>query len=659
MSSDDPAPGKSPSDALKKDQSDQKRASVGRGHDIIADYLRALPDSPGVYRMLGADGLVLYVGKAKNLKKRVSNYTKPERLTPRIRRMVRETQAMEFVTTHTEAEALLLEANLIKKLAPRYNILLRDDKSFPQILVTGDHDFPQVLKHRGAKKREGQYFGPFASAWAVNQTLTTLQRAFLLRTCSDAVFNGRTRPCLLFQIKRCSAPCVDRISKQDYGALVEEARDFLSGGSKRIQEGLGKKMQAASDALDFEEAASFRDRIRALTAVQARQDINVPGIEEADVMAASQNGGQTCIQVFFFRAGRNFGNRAYYPSHAKDDEAGVVLEAFIGQFYQNRPPPKQVIITPAVPNQALVAEALSVHGQRRVEILAPKRGDKLKLVQHAKANAAEALKRKLSESATQRKLLESLAEALGLEMAPERIEVYDNSHVQGSDAVGAMIVAGPEGFIRKAYRKFTIKGASTRPDKRGQQPKDGLVDGFSPGDDFAMMAEVLTRRFSRALKEDPDRSGGQWPDLVIIDGGLGQLNVAKRVFEDLGIDDVALAAVAKGRDRHAGREKIFVPGRPVPLKIDYHSPVIYFIQRLRDESHRYVIGTHRAKRSKSLQKSLLDDVPGVGAKRKKALLMHFGSARAVSEAGAKDLEAAEGINKATAKRIYDWFHGGS
>jgi len=627
-----------------------------RGHEVIADYIPALPGAPGVYRMLAADGGALYVGKAKNLKKRVAGYAKPDRLTPRIRRMVRETRSMEFVTTHTEAEALLLEANLIKKLAPRYNILLRDDKSFPLILVTGDHDFPRVLKHRGARKRHGEYFGPFASAWAVDRTLATLQRAFLLRTCADSVFASRTRPCLLYQIKRCAAPCVGRISKENYAALVAEARTFLKGDSARVQRSLAEKMGTASDAMDYEAAAVYRDRIRALTAIQARQDINVSGVGDADVLAARQSGGETCVQVFFFRAGRNFGNRAYFPIHAGDEAAAVVLEAFIGQFYQNRPPPRQVLIAPGIPNPDLVSEALSAHAGHRVEVLNPKRGDKRKLIDHAETNAGEALKRRFLESATQRRLLKGLAVALGLDAPPERIEVYDNSHVQGSDAVGAMIVAGPGGFVKKAYRKFTIKGAGSKKDAAPGLRADP-ADGFAPGDDYAMMREVLTRRFSRAMKEDPDRARGRWPDLVLIDGGLGQLNVAVKVFQDLGIDNVALAAVAKGRDRRAGRERIFVPGRATPLKLDFKSPALYFIQRLRDESHRFVIGAHRAKRSKGLRKSFLDDIPGVGAKRKKALLSHFGSARAVAVAGARDLEDVEGVNKATAARIYDWFHG--
>lgn len=613
-----------------------RRAEAGVA--AIEAALRALPQSPGVYRMLNDKGDVLYVGKAKDLKKRVSNYVKIDRQSVRVRRMIADTRSMEVVTTHTEAEALLLEANLIKRLKPRYNILLRDDKSFPSILLTADHDFPQVLKHRGARDRKGEYFGPFASAWAVNETLTVLQRAFLLRSCSDAVFANRTRPCLLYQIKRCSAPCVGRIDKTVYADLVAEARAFLKGGSRRIQQRLVAEMQAASERRDFEEAAQYRDRIRAMTRIQAHQDITLGGVGDADVIAAHQAGGQTCIQVFFFRGDTNYGNRAYYPSHARDDDVAAVLEAFLGQFYAARPPPPLILLSHKPPNQALVAEALSVHAGRRVRLEQPTRGPKRNLIKHALANAKEALGRRLAESATQRRLLEGLAEALGLDGTPERIEVYDNSHVSGRNAGGGMIVAGPEGFVKNAYRKFTIKD----PD-------------IAPGDDYAMMREVLTRRFARAQKEDPDRTRGQWPDLVVVDGGEGQLGVAVEVFQDLGIDDVQLLAVAKGPDRDAGREKLFRPGRP-PIRLDARDPVLYFLQRLRDEAHRFAIGAHRAKRSRQVQRSLLDDIPGIGARRKKALLHHFGAAGAVAEAGRTDLEAVEGISKAIAGKIYDWFH---
>ena len=590
--------------------------------------------------MINADGDVLYVGKAKNLKKRVTSYTKVDRLGVRIRRMVAQTAAMEFVTTHTEAEALLLEANLIKRLKPRYNILLRDDKSFPSILVTTDHPYPQVLKHRGAQTRKGDYFGPFASAWAVNQTLTVLQRAFLLRSCSDSVFAARTRPCLLHQIKRCSAPCVGRIGEADYAELVAESHAFLRGDSQRIQRLLAQRMEEASQALAFEEAAEYRDRIRALTTVQSHQDINLGGVGEADVIAAHQDGGQTCVQVFFFRAGSNYGNRAYFPNHAQGEEVAIVLEAFIGQFYADRKPPPLLLLSHRLPNHGLIAEALSVHGGRRVRVTAPQRGGKLKLIAHALDNAREALARRLSENASQRRLIEGLTQALDREDPPERIEVCDNSHVSGTSAVGAMIVAGPEGLVKNAYRKYTIRGGEA---------------GAAAGDDYAMMREVLTRRFSRALKEDPERARGQWPGLVLIDGGAGQLGVALQVFEALGVNDVAVAAIAKGPQRNAGRERIFVPGRE-PLVLDARDPVLHFLQRLRDEAHRFAIGTHRAKRSGRITHSTLDEIAGIGARRKKALLHHFGSLRAVAQAGRADLEAVEGISRSTANKIYEWFH---
>ncbi|MGF1640092.1 MAG: excinuclease ABC subunit UvrC [Rhodospirillales bacterium] len=608
------------------------------GHRVIERHLATLPAAPGVYRMVGADGDALYVGKAKNLRKRVASYANVDRLGIRIRRMVAQTVDLEVVTTHTEAEALLLEANLIKRLKPRYNILLRDDKSFPSILVTADHPYPQVLKHRGAQTRKGDYFGPFASAWAVNQTLTVLQRAFLLRSCSDAVFSARTRPCLLYQIKRCSAPCVGRIGEADYRELVAQAFAFLRGDSTRIQHLFARRMEAASQALEFEEAAGYRDRIRALTAVQSHQDINFAGIGEADVLAAHQDGGETCVEVFFFRAGRNYGNRAYFPNHARGEDAEVVLEAFVGQFYADRKPPPTIFLSHRLPHQALVAEALSVHAGRRIVVTAPQRGAKHKLVAHALDNAREALARRLAENASQRRLIDDLARALDLDEPPERIEVYDNSHVSGREAVGAMVVAGPEGPIRSAYRKFTIRG-----------------DGGAAGDDYAMMREVLPRRFARALKEDPERVRGRWPGLVLIDGGAGQLGVAIEVFEALGVTDVAVAAIAKGPDRNAGRERIFLPGRE-PLILDVRDPVLHFLQRLRDEAHRFAIGTHRAKRSRRLARSSLDEIAGIGARRKKALLHHFGSLRAVAQAGRADLEVVDGISRSMANKIYEWFH---
>ncbi|WP_240492946.1 excinuclease ABC subunit UvrC [Candidatus Terasakiella magnetica] len=604
--------------------------------EVIKGYLKTLASGPGVYRMFNEKGDVLYVGKAKSLKKRVANYTTPQRLTIRIQRMVSETHAMEFITTHTEAEALLLESNLIKKLKPRYNILLRDDKSFPMILVTGDHDFPQVLKHRGAKNRKGTYFGPFASAWAVNETLNTLQRAFLLRPCSDSVFGARTRPCLQYQIKRCSAPCVDRISQKAYGKLVGEAERFLRGDSKALQEELAEHMARASENLEFEEAAIYRDRISAMSRIQQRQDINIPGLEEADVVAGYQDGGQTCIQVFFFRAGANFGNRAYYPSHGSKDELPEIIEAFMGQFYADKHPPKQILVSHDLPGQTILEEALCVRAERKVTIQSPKRGDKTKLISHAMNNAREALGRRMAQSASQRKLLLEVQRVMQMDAMPERIEVYDNSHTQGTNSVGAMIAAGPDGFIKNAYRKFNIKEAQG-------------------DDDYAMMREVLTRRFSRAIKEDPDKEKGQWPDLVIIDGGKGQLNIAVSVFEELGIDDVTLAGISKGPDRNAGYDKIIIPGLE-PFQLGHTEPVNHFIQRLRDEAHRFAIGTHRAKRGKSVKQSILDDIDGIGAKRKKALLHHFGSAKAVAQAGLSDLEQVDGISKSIAKTLYDHFH---
>jgi excinuclease ABC subunit C len=622
------------------------------GAALIQARLPTLPTSPGVYRMLGAKGEFLYVGKARNLKKRVQNYVHVTRLGPRLRRMVQDTAALEIVTTHTEAEALLLEANLIKRHKPRYNIVLRDDKSLPGIMVTGDHAFPQVLKHRGSQSRPGDYFGPFASAWSVNRTLVALQRAFLLRSCSDAVFSARTRPCLLHQIKRCSAPCVGRIAEHDYANLVDEARAFLRGESQRIQQDLARKMEAAAEALDFEEAARYRDRIRALTAVQSHQDINLEGMGEADVVAAYQAGGQSCIEVFFFRAGCNYGNRAYFPSHAEGASAGAVISAFLGQFYADRKPPPCILLSHALPDQAVIAEALSVHAGRRVQLVTPQRGAKVNLIEHALNNAREELGRRIAESASQRRLLEALAGALQLDAPPGRIEVFDNSHVAGSEAVGAMIVAGLEGFIKNAYGKFTIKRRDA-----------------APGDDYAMMREVLSRRFSRGRAEpaaegaegeppgESERAAEQWPDLVLIDGGPGQLAVALEVFADLGVHGVCLAGIAKGPDRNAGRERIYRPGQPA-LVLEPRSPVLYFLQRLRDEAHRFAIGTHRARRSSKLSQSVLDDIPGIGAARKKALLHHFGSARAVSRAGCGDIEAVPGISRAMANKIYDWFHAG-
>jgi excinuclease ABC subunit C len=601
--------------------------------------LTRLPASPGVYRMIDANGDVLYVGKARSLKRRVATYTSPGRLGPRLHRMVADTAAMEFVVTHTEAEALLLEANLIKRLRPRYNILLRDDKSFACILVTADHPYPRVLKHRGAQGRAGDYFGPFASTWAVNRSLTALQRVFLLRSCSDAVFAARSRPCLLYQIKRCSAPCVGRIGVEDYAALVDQARAFLKGDSRQIQHELAQRMERASMQLDFEEAAKYRDRIRALTAVQSHQDINLALLGDADVIAVEQAGTAACVQVFFFRAGCNYGNRAYYPDNAADETPGAVLEAFVAQFYEGRQPPPRILLSHVLPSQDLVADALSLRAGRRVFLATPRRGSKHNLIRHALDNARDAIARRLGEHASQRRLLEGLARLLDLEAVPERIEVYDNSHISGTDAMGAMIVAGPEGLIKNAYRKFRIRN-----DARA-----------AAGDDYAMMREVMSRRFGRAIAEGTDETRGQWPDLILIDGGAGQLAAVRGVLQDLGIEDVQVAAIAKGPDRNAGRERIFMADRP-PIQPAPGDPVLFFLQRLRDEAHRFVIGGHRARRSANLAQSEIDEIPGIGPRRKKALLHHFGSSRAIERAGLADLEVVPGISRATARKIYDWFH---
>ena len=625
--------------------------SLARGLGVVRRQVKTLSGAPGVYRMLNRRGDALYVGKAKNLKRRVASYASAGKLSNRLQRMIAETTAIEIVTTHTEAEALLLEANLIKRFMPRYNVLLRDDKSFPFILITGHHDWPQVAKHRGARNRKGQFFGPFASAGAVNRTITALQRAFLLRNCSDSVFASRTRPCLQYQIKRCSAPCVGYLSVEDYAGLVAQARDFLSGKSREVQQRLAQRMTAAAQALDFEAAAAYRDRIRALTQIQARQDINVEGLDDADVIAAHQAAGQTCVQVFFFRGGRNYGNRPYFPSHERNLAVETVLAAFVGQFYDNKPPPPRLLLSHWPAEAPLLEEALGVRAGRRVRLAVPRRGARRKLIEHALENAREALGRRLAESGSQRRLLEGVARCFGLEAPPRRIEVYDNSHVSGTHAAGAMIVSGPEGLVKSAYRTFTIKGARGTSGAASQD----AGHGFTPGDDYAMMREVLTRRFSRALKEDPDRDGGAWPELIVIDGGKGQLNVACEVFAELGIDDVALVAIAKGPDRDAGRERFFLPGRP-PMTLEPRDPVLYFLQRLRDEAHRFAIGAHRRKRSKAIGHSPLDEIAGIGAVRKRALLHHFGSARSVARAGLADLEMVEGISKTVAKRIYDHFH---
>jgi excinuclease ABC subunit C len=661
-----------------------RQGGLSAGVAVIRAALRTMPAGPGVYRMLNRKGDALYVGKARSLKNRVQNYAHPAGLSNRLRRMVAETATLDIVVTETEAEALLLECNMIKRLMPRFNVLLRDDKSFPLIHLTTGHDFPQITKHRGAQNRPGSYFGPFASAGAVNRTLVTLQKAFLLRSCGDSVFANRTRPCLLHQIKRCSAPCVGHIDRTGYAALAEQAHAFLSGRSDAVLKRLAGEMQQAADSRDFEAAAVIRDRIRALSLVQGHQDIHVPGIVDADVIAAHQAGGQTCIQVFFFRGGQNWGNRAFYPSHDRQLPVEEVLTAFIGQFYDNRPKPPLILSSHPLIDQDLVAEALSLGG-RRVVLAVPRRGDKKRLVDRILATAKEALGRRLAETASTRQLLDGVAAAFGLETPLNRIEVYDNSHIQGAHAVGAMIVAGPEGLMKSAYRKFTIRGIAPEPAKNPLPPtgEEGSVRGapevmgsenrpltpaLSPkgeretelgaagGDDYAMMREVLLRRFARARREDPDRERGTWPDLVLIDGGQGQLNTALSALAECGIGAVALAGIAKGPDRNAGRERFFLPGR-APFSLDPKDPVLYFLQRLRDEAHRFAIGTHRARRTKALGHSRLDEIAGIGARRKQALLHHFGSARAAARAGLGELERVPGISRTVAKKIHDHFHG--
>lgn len=608
------------------------------GHARIQSYLRTLDSSPGVYRMLDGESRVLYVGKARNLKARVSNYARPGQHSGRIDRMIRETHSMMFLTTRTETEALLLEQNLIKQLKPKYNVLLRDDKSFPNILVSKTHAFPQIKKHRGAKNEKGDYYGPFASAGAVNRTLNQLQKVFLLRNCTDAMFESRTRPCLLYQIKRCSAPCVGYISAEDYAATVNDAAQFLQGRTTHIQEALADQMSAASEAMEFERAAALRDRIRALTQVQTAQGINPRGVAEADVIALHLNEGQACVQVFFIRANQNWGNHDYYPRVGQDVDASEVMQAFVGQFYSDREPPRMLLLSHGLDDPDLVAAALAEKAGRKVEIIVPQRGEKAELVSGAQRNARESLARRLSESATQGKLLRGLAEVFELDAPPRRIEVYDNSHIMGTDAVGAMIVAGAEGFEKSQYRKFNIKGTE-----------------ITPGDDFGMMKEVLTRRFSRLLKEDPDRESTAWPDLLLIDGGAGQVSAVQQILEDLGVEDVPMVGVAKGVDRDAGKEECHRTGKR-PMALRHNDPILYFVQRLRDEAHRFAIGTHRAKRAKSVGATPLDDVPGIGAARKRALLAHFGSAKAVARANLADLKAVDGISESIAQTLYDFFH---
>ncbi|MDW3222833.1 MAG: excinuclease ABC subunit UvrC [Paracoccaceae bacterium] len=608
------------------------------GAKVIQGYLKTLDTSPGVYRMLDGESRVLYVGKARNLRARVSNYARPTGHSARIARMISNTASMMFLTTRTETEALLLEQNLIKQLKPKFNVLLRDDKSFPNILVTADHDFPQIKKHRGAKKEKGSYYGPFASAGAVNRTLNQLQRVFLLRDCSNAMFESRTRPCLQYQIKRCSAPCVGKISAEDYLQTVQDAEKFLVGKTTDIQARLAREMSSASEAMEFERAAALRDRIKALTQVQTAQGINPKGVSEADIIALHMEGGQACVQVFFIRANQNWGNRDYYPRVGPDVDAAEVLEAFIGQFYDTKEPPRQLILSNEIENPDLMADALSGKLGRKVELMVPKRGEKAELIEGALRNARESLARKMAETATQARLMKGIADTFDLKTPPERIEVYDNSHIQGAFAVGAMIVAGSEGFMKNQYRKFNIRG-----------------DDLTPGDDFGMMKEVLTRRFKRLIKEDPERKAGQWPDLLLIDGGAGQVSAVREILCTYGVEDIPMVGVAKGVDRDAGKEEFYRTGKPT-FALRHNDPILYFIQRMRDEAHRFAIGTHRAKRAKSVGATPLDDVPGVGASRKRALLAHFGSAKAVARANLNDLKAVDGVSGALAEKIYDFFH---
>ena len=617
---------------------------VPRGIDVIASFVKTLPNKPGVYRMYNENGDVLYVGKARSLKNRVTSYTRMGGHTNRIAAMIAATVSMEFVTTASEAEALLLEANLIKKLKPRYNVILRDDKSFPYILIAQEHEAAELTKHRGARNRKGQYFGPFASAGAVNRTINALQKAFLLRTCSDSYYDNRNRPCLQYQIKRCAAPCTGEISMDDYDVLVRSTTQFLNGKSSTIKEELGEAMDKAAEALDFEQAAVYRDRISALAQITANQGINPQNVSEADVFAVFQQGGQTCIQVFFFRAGQNWGNRAYFPRADKSfDEAGV-LSPFISQFYDDRPIPKLVLMSHDIEERELLEAALSTKADRKILVYAPQRGEKRSLVEHAMTNAREALGRKMANVQSQGKLLDGVQALFDLPHRPRRIEVYDNSHIQGSHAVGGMIVAGPEGFIKSQYRKFNIKDT-----------------GIEGGDDYGMMREVLMRRFARLVKEHDDDRGAEeneaahWPDVVLIDGGPGQLSVVKEVMKELGLKDVFVAGVAKGPDRDAGREHIYLTGKK-PFMLEKRDPVLYYIQRLRDEAHRFAIGTHRARRKKAIGSNPLDEIAGIGPGRKKALLRAFGSAREVSRASASDLAQVEGISQSMAKIVYEHFN---
>jgi excinuclease ABC subunit C len=632
-----------------------KAGPLAAGHAVISRYARHAPGKPGVYRMVDAKGDVLYVGKAKNIRKRVTSYARAGAHDSRITRMIAATASMEFVTTATETEALLLEANLIKRLRPRFNVLLRDDKSFPYILITADHWAPQILKHRGARSRKGNYYGPFASVWAVNRTINALQRAFLLRSCTDSFFEARTRPCLLYQIKRCSAPCTNEIDFAAYQELVREANAFLSGRSQAVKEELAAEMDKASAAEDFERAAIYRDRLAALSAVQAHQGINPRSLEEADVFAVHQSGGYTCIEVFFFRTGQNWGNRAYFPKADRALGPGEVLSAFLAQFYDDKPPPRCVLVSHDFEERALLGEALATRAGHKVEVSVPKRGERKELVEHALANAREALGRRLAETSSQQKLLKAVADTFGLPRPPRRIEVYDNSHISGANATGAMVVAGPDGFRKNQYRKFNIRSTE-----------------LAPGDDYGMMREVLTRRFKRLLAESPRISAEDamaavatgevsheeetsWPDLVLIDGGQGQLRVAQETLAALGVNDVPLIAIAKGPDRDAGRETFHMAGKS-PFRLPPRDPVLYFVERLRDEAHRFVIGSHRARRKKDIREAGLQEIPGIGPTRKRALLRHFGTLKAIERASLPDLSKVPGINAETARKIYDFFH---